>query len=87
MVTDIFPVGMNIYPFYENTIAWLKEKGYYRDFQLNMEDVEHIQVMNNNTNVYNELVEKQAMEAGASGVGGIIPVRAEDYYRYNSTAI
>ena len=83
--TRSWEVGMNIYPFYENTIAWLKEKGYYRDFQLNMEDVEHIQVMNNNTNVYNELVEKQAMEAGASGVGGIIPERAEDYYRYNST--
>ncbi len=85
--TRSWDVAMNVYPFYEDTIAWLKEHGYYMEFQLNREDVEHIQIMNHNTEAYNELMQKQSMEAGAvlpELAGG--DIAAPSYaYGYHST--
>ena len=75
--------GMNIYPFYKETIAWLKEHGYYKEFQLNTEDVEHIQIVNNNTAAYNALVEKQSLTAGADSIRDAQAV--VDDYGYYST--
>lgn len=41
-------VSMFIHPFYEESIAWLKEHGYYMNDQLYAEDVARIQVVNHN---------------------------------------
>lgn len=73
-------VGMNVYPFYEDSIDWLKTHGYYRDSQLNPEDVEHIQIVNNNREIYDELVEKQKMTAGAAALGEAEQSVVNDYY-------
>ncbi len=51
--TSYAETALQIYPFYEKSIAYLKEKGYYMDGYLNPEDVERIQV----TNYHSELVE------------------------------
>ncbi|MCM1136245.1 MAG: DUF6449 domain-containing protein [Clostridium sp.] len=76
-------VGMNIYPFYEDCIAWLKEHGYYMDSQLKIEDVEHIQVINNNTEIYNKLAEEQKMTAGSAPLGeNYTAAKAVDYAYY-----
>lgn len=57
--------ALKIYPFYEKSIAYLKEKGYYMEDYLNIEDVERIQVTNYNY----ELAEaaRKEQEAAQSG--------------------
>lgn len=56
-------VGMNIYPFYKESIACLKKNGCYTGVQLKWEDVEKIQVMNGNYDIAEEL-QKQLDESG-----------------------
>ncbi len=56
-------VGMNIYPFYKESIACLTKNGCYTGVQLKWEDVEKIQVMNGNYDIAQEL-QKQLEESG-----------------------
>lgn len=68
-------VGVNIYPFYEESIAWLTENGYYMAGQLDLEDVDHIQVINKNFEAAEKLQERLNTTAGAvtignAGIGG-----------------
>lgn len=50
--------NINIYPFFEESIAYLKEQGYYMDYQLDPEDVAYIQVMNENSETYRRLAKE-----------------------------
>ncbi|MDE7333129.1 MAG: hypothetical protein K2O16_13025 [Lachnospiraceae bacterium] len=62
-VTRGWDVGMNIYPFYKESIACLKKNGCYTGVQLKWEDVEKIQVMNGNYDIA-ERLQKQLDESG-----------------------
>ncbi|NBJ93398.1 DUF6449 domain-containing protein [Parablautia muri] len=58
-------MSINIYPFYEESLSYLKEHGYYMDMQLKTEDIASIQVVNNNYEAARKLAEKQqAVEDG-----------------------
>ena len=57
-------IEMNIYPFYEESIKWLKEHGYYMEHQLNAEDVARIQVINYNSGERAKLEEKNNTLSG-----------------------
>ena len=61
-------IGMNIYPFYEKSISWLTEHGYYMDYQLDVEDVDHIQVINQNYDVRENFEEKVYTTAGVATI-------------------
>lgn len=60
--------NMYIYPFYEESIAYLKEHGYYMGEQVNLEDIAKIQVINNNYEIAEELREKQLTAVGAAAI-------------------
>ncbi len=64
--TRIHTVSVFIYPFYEESIAWLKEHGYYMNCQLNVEDVARVQVVNHNSAQRERLEEKQGTVSGAA---------------------
>lgn len=66
--TRTWMASMNIYPFYEKSITWLKEHGYYMDYQLNVDDVDHIQVINQNYEAKEKLEEKLNTTAGAAAI-------------------
>ena len=73
-------LNINIYPFYEECLGYLKEHGYYMEEQLDPEDVAYIQVLNRNMESYREL-EKQkglAEEALAEKEGGFALREDED---------
>lgn len=55
---------IRIYPFFTECISYLKEKGYYMEYNLNPEDVERIQV----TNYHYELAEQKRKELEESGM-------------------
>lgn len=59
-------VNVNIYSFNEKCIDFLREKGYYMEYQLDPEDVSYIQVMNRNSEAARELLEKRQEDAGFS---------------------
>lgn len=61
--------GFNIYPSFEHSIACLEENGYYMNFQLNPKDVDRIQIVNYNSKINEELMEKQNTVAGAATIG------------------
>lgn len=52
---------VKLYPFYENCTAYLKEKGYYMEHYVNIEDVERIQVINHHYDLEQE-AQKQMQE-------------------------
>ncbi len=52
-------VGVNLYPFYEESIRWLKDHGYYMEGQLAIEDVDHIQIVNQNSEIREKLEEQK----------------------------
>ncbi len=62
-------VGVYIYPFYKDSIAYLKENGYYMDTQVKLEDISKIQVVNYNYDVVRDLQEERLATAGASAIG------------------
>lgn len=62
-------VGVYIYPFYKDSIAYLKENGYYMDTQVKLEDIAKIQVVNYNYDVVRNLQEERFATAGASAIG------------------
>lgn len=62
----VHTVSVFIYPFYEESIAWLKEHGYYMNGQLNVEDVARVQVINHNSAQRERLAEKQGTVSGAA---------------------
>lgn len=51
-------ININIYPFFEESLAYLREHGYYMDYQLDAKDVSYIQVMNRNSESYQRLVKE-----------------------------
>lgn len=65
-------IKMDIYPFYKESIACLKENGYYMEGQLDLEDVDHIQVLNYNNEAREKLQEKINTTAGAAAIGSEI---------------
>ena len=60
--TRSWDVGINIYPFFKESIACLTRNGCYTGVQLKWEDVEKIQVMNGNYDIAEEL-QKQLDES------------------------
>jgi len=52
---------MLIYPFYEECIAYLKEKGYYMEELIRFEDVERIQVVNDHYDLVQESQEQDVI--------------------------
>lgn len=66
--TRKWQAGMNIYPFYEKSIAWLTSHGYYMDYQLNVDDVERIQIVNQNYDIQEKLSEEPDTTAGAAAI-------------------
>ena len=82
---------ISIYPFCRESIAWLKEHGYYKEFQLNAEDVERIQVSNYNYEICERLTERQSTVVGAAelvnvGIVGI-PEATDEYYETQTREI
>lgn len=67
--TRRWDVGVYIYPFYEDSIAYLKENGYYMDTQVKMEDIAKIQVVNYNNDIASALQKERLATAGASAIG------------------
>lgn len=61
-------LGLFIYPFYEDSIAYLKEHGYYMDVQVNFEDIAKIQVVNYNYEIGRKLQEERITAAGAAAI-------------------
>ena len=57
---------MNIYSFNEKCMDFLKEKGYYMEYQFDPEDISYIQVMNRNSQAARELIEKRQQSADLS---------------------
>jgi hypothetical protein len=62
-------LGINIYPFYEESIAYLKNHGYYMDTQLKMEDIASIQVVNDNSEAARKLAQEQELTGDVSAEG------------------
>lgn len=85
--TRTWTVSMNIYPFYEKSIAWLKEHGYYRDYQLNVDDVDHIQVINQNYEIQQKLTEKMNTASGAESIVTDIAAAAATVDDYGESEI
>ncbi len=81
--TAISEVGMNIYPFFEESIAYLKELGYYMDLQINVEDVDRIYVTNQNSEAYRKMYELQKTEEGKEAIHADMPEAAEVYGVYD----
>lgn len=67
--TRSWDVGVYIYPFYKDSIAYLKENGYYMDAQVKLEDIAKIQVVNYNYDAAKALQEERLATAGASAIG------------------
>lgn len=65
--TRSWDICQNIYPFCEESIAYLKECGCYMEGQLKLEDVAEIQVVNRNTEIAKEL-QKQLEESGGGEI-------------------
>ncbi len=59
---------IKIYPFMEECIGYLKEKGYYMDYFVNPEDIERIQITNYNSEIAKELEEQIRQEETAADV-------------------
>lgn len=64
----VMELGMNIYPFFENSISCLKEMGYYMDAQVDIEDIAQMQVVNYNSEAAEKLREQQKASAGADTI-------------------
>ncbi len=62
-----------IYPFFEDSIAYLKEHGYYMDVQADLEDIAKIQVVNFNSETAQKLQEERFTTAGAAAIGEYDP--------------
>lgn len=76
---------IDIYPFCNESIEWLTAHGYYKDFQLNLEDVEKIQVSNYHYEISERMAEKQSTAAGVAelenvGLVGIPEAAFVEYY-------
>ena len=66
-------MGINIYPFFENSIACLKKFGFYMERKVNIEDIDRIYITNYNWEAYNEL-----QDNGEIGINDM-PVAVKDY--------
>lgn len=78
-------LGINIYPFFDRSIACLKKYGYYMEQQINVDDIDRIYIINQNSDTYQELQELQKTEAGAEAILEDMPVpeAAEVYGIYD----
>ena len=76
-------LGINIYPFFEKSIAYLKELGYYMDQQINVEDIDRIYIINQNSESYREIQELQKTQAGAEMILENMPEATEIYGKYD----
>lgn len=77
--TSTRQVGMEIYPFYEKCVSYLREKGYYMDTYLNSDDIERIQIVNVNLDLV-EAAREQRMLEGAETEYGTEAVMVETTY-------
>ncbi len=59
---------LRIYPFFDECISYLKEKGYYMGKFVNPADVERIQITNYNSEIAMQLEEKMAEDESVIGV-------------------
>lgn len=81
--TATVELGINIYPFFENSIARLKDLGFYMERQIDVKDVDRIYITNYNSGAKVKLREQQKLE-DADAVWEDIPVaRAERVYDTN----
>lgn len=62
--TSNWEIKLGIYPFYLESIAWLKEHGYYLEHQLDINDVERVQILNNNYEISRELRKQMENDTG-----------------------
>lgn len=80
-------ITMNIYPFYEESIAWLKEHGYYMEHQLELKDVARIQVINYNSKEREKLEEKINTSSGAAAIMDDPYIAVGDAEIYDESAV
>ena len=81
-------LGINIYPFFENSMACLKELGFYMERQVNTEDIDRIYITNYNSEANAELQRTEEIKtvlndlpaAQAYGVGNNIDTRVSADY-------
>lgn len=59
---------IKIYPFFEECIAYLQEKGYYMEYYVNPEDIERIQIVNYNSEIAQKLKEEREQQAETTEV-------------------
>jgi len=74
--SSVKEIGINIYPFYENCVSYLKEKGYYMDMQVDLDDIAQIQVVNYNS----EAAEKLRSQQGDVIEDEAVPAVAKTQY-------
>lgn len=80
--TTTTELGINIYPFFENSIACLKEFGFYMERQIDVKDVDRIYITNYNSEANAKLQEQQRTE-GSEAVLEDMPVAEEVYGAYD----
>lgn len=80
-------ISINIYPFYEESIAYLKNHGYYMDTQLKLEDIASIQVVNDNSEAARKLAQKQEITGDVSAERVFYGTASREYAGYDSTRV
>ncbi|MCM1126743.1 MAG: DUF6449 domain-containing protein [Lachnospiraceae bacterium] len=70
-------MGINIYPFFEKSIACLKDLGIYMERQLNVEDVDRIYITNYNLEADEKLQELQKAEEAEAILAGTTAERVD----------
>lgn len=80
--TTTTELGINIYPFFENSIACLKEFGFYMERQIDVKDVDRIYITNYNSEANAKLQEQQRTE-GSEAVLEDMPAAKEAYGAYD----
>ncbi len=84
-VTRTTYLNINVYPFYEECMGYLKEHGYYMENQLDPEDVAYIQIMNRNMESYRELEKQMGITEDALAVKeGVFTSEYEDADRIDT---
>ncbi len=70
---------ISIYPFFDECISYLKEKGYYMERFINPEDIDRIQVVNYNYEIAEKLEEEQQKEASLDAMDAPELLHAQAY--------
>lgn len=77
--TSTTEMGINIYPFFENSVACLKKFGFYMERQVVVEDIDRIYIKNYNMDASLELQELQRTEGAKTFVNDLPAATAESF--------